>query len=189
MKLSKEQWAFARVYSFIDGGHTQDDDLRKNSRYSIMFEKARLMYGPFPRKPYDPSKPISPINMASGGEIPKKAMKSPRSPPRSPPRPAPRSVPGPPARPPPRPRTDGNPQGPEGKPDSSKNLNTEYAVGGTVHHGPVLRKPYNHRMIGMTSFEHGMIPKGMKYYNESINISGAGFNQGGYFPGAEHQVI
>jgi len=112
------------------------------------------------------------------------------SPPRSPPRPAsPKPSPKRPARPPPRPRTDGNPQGPEGKPNSSKNLNTEYAVGGTVHHGPVLRKPYNHRMIGMTSFEYGMIPKGVKYYNDSINISRAGFNQGGYFPGADHQVI
>ena len=117
---------------------------------------------------------------ADGGEIPKKAMKSPRSPPR----PAPRSVPAPPARPPPRPRTSGNPQEPEGKPASGKNLNAEYAVGGTV-----LRRPYNHRMVGMTSFEHGMIPKGIKFYNDSINISGAGFNQGGYFPGAEHQVI
>lgn len=27
-KLSKEQWAFARTYSYLVKGHTQDDDLR-----------------------------------------------------------------------------------------------------------------------------------------------------------------
>lgn len=155
-----------------------------------MFEKARLMYGPFPTKPYDPSKPISAFNLASGGEIPKKAMKSPRSPPRSPPRPAPRSVPGPPARPPPRPRTDGNPQGPEGKPDSSKNLNTEYAVGGTVSEGILLRRPYYHCMAGMTSFEHGMGRyRGIMYNPTNQNFAQATFVQGGYFPDADHRLI
>lgn len=29
MKLSKEQWAMARVYSFIDGNPKHDNDLRK----------------------------------------------------------------------------------------------------------------------------------------------------------------
>ena len=29
-KLSKEQWAYARVYSFIDGNPKHDNDLRKN---------------------------------------------------------------------------------------------------------------------------------------------------------------
>jgi hypothetical protein len=29
MKLSKEQWAFARVYSFLDGNPKHDVDLRK----------------------------------------------------------------------------------------------------------------------------------------------------------------
>jgi hypothetical protein len=29
-KLSKEQWAIARVYSFIDGNPKHDNDLRKN---------------------------------------------------------------------------------------------------------------------------------------------------------------
>jgi len=28
-KLSKEQWAFARVYSFLDGNPKHDNDLRK----------------------------------------------------------------------------------------------------------------------------------------------------------------
>lgn len=28
MKLSKEQWAMARVYSFLDGNKTHDNDLR-----------------------------------------------------------------------------------------------------------------------------------------------------------------
>ncbi len=30
-KLSKEQWAMARVYSFLDGNPKHDNDLRKNS--------------------------------------------------------------------------------------------------------------------------------------------------------------
>jgi len=30
MKLSKEQWAMARVYSFLDGNPKHDNDLRKN---------------------------------------------------------------------------------------------------------------------------------------------------------------
>jgi hypothetical protein len=29
-KLSKEQWAMARVYSFLDGNPAHDNDLRKN---------------------------------------------------------------------------------------------------------------------------------------------------------------
>jgi hypothetical protein len=29
-KLSKEQWAMARVYSFLDGNPKHDNDLRKN---------------------------------------------------------------------------------------------------------------------------------------------------------------
>ena len=33
-KLSKEQWAYARVYSFIDRGHTQDNDLRRKIKDS-----------------------------------------------------------------------------------------------------------------------------------------------------------
>jgi len=28
MKLSKEQWAYARVYSFLDGNPKHDNDLR-----------------------------------------------------------------------------------------------------------------------------------------------------------------
>ena len=149
-----------------------------------MFEKARLMYGPVPSK-YDPSKPISLFNMASGGEIPKKAMKSPRSPPR----PAPRSVPAPPARPPPRPRTSGNPQEPEGKAASSKNLNAEYAVGGTVSEGLMLRKPTSHSMAGVTSFMPHY--KGMSHsFNPSNqNFAQATFAQGGYFPQADHRLI
>jgi len=153
MKLSKEQWAYARVYSFIDGGHTQDDDLRKNSRYNIMEQKG--------------------------------------SPPRSPPRPAsPKPSPKRPARPPPRPRTSGNIQEPEGKPDSSKNLNTEYAVGGTVSEGILLRRPYYHCMAGMTSFEHGMGRyRGIMYNPTNQNFAQATFVQGGYFPEADHRLI
>ena len=115
------------------------------------------------------------------------------SPPRSPPRPHQRphqrpATPPPPARPGPRARTSGNPQQPEGKPASGKNLNAEYAVGGIVVQ-PTLRRPYNHRMIRLQSFEYGKIKPRIYYYNDSINISGATFNQGGYFPGADHQVI
>ena len=29
-KLSKEQWAYARVYSFLDGNPKHDEDLRRN---------------------------------------------------------------------------------------------------------------------------------------------------------------
>ena len=29
-KLSKERWAYARVYSFLDGNKSHDNDLRKN---------------------------------------------------------------------------------------------------------------------------------------------------------------
>jgi len=61
------------------------------------------------------------------------------------------------------------------------------AVGGEV--GPILRRPYNHRMARITSFEHGMINKKVRYYNDSNNVSYAAFNQGGHFPGAVHQVI
>lgn len=31
-KLSKEQWAMARVYSFLDGNPSHDNDLRKNKK-------------------------------------------------------------------------------------------------------------------------------------------------------------
>jgi len=34
MKLSKEQWAMARVYSFLDGNPKHDNDLRKNKNDS-----------------------------------------------------------------------------------------------------------------------------------------------------------
>ena len=30
MKLSKEQWAYARVYSFLDGNPKHDNDLRRS---------------------------------------------------------------------------------------------------------------------------------------------------------------
>ena len=60
MKLSKEQWAYARVYSFIDGGHTQDDDLRKNSRYNIMKPLGIKTPPRVPRPPKTPSPPSSP---------------------------------------------------------------------------------------------------------------------------------
>jgi len=30
MKLSKEQWAMARIYSYLDGNPKHDTDLRKN---------------------------------------------------------------------------------------------------------------------------------------------------------------
>lgn len=126
--------------------------------------------------------------MASGGEIPKKAMKSHSSPPRPPPR----SVPAPPARPPPRPRTSGNLQEPEGRPDSSRKLNM--AVGGTVSEGILLRRPYNHCMAGMTAFEHGMghykgMSHSVRYNPTNQNFAQASFVQGGYFPMADHRLI
>jgi len=31
MKLSKEQWAYARVYSFLDGNPKHDNDLRRHA--------------------------------------------------------------------------------------------------------------------------------------------------------------
>lgn len=34
-KLSKEQWAYARVFSFLDGNPKHDNDLRKNIRKNI----------------------------------------------------------------------------------------------------------------------------------------------------------
>lgn len=34
MKLSKEQWAMARVYSFLDGNPKHDGDLRRKTRRS-----------------------------------------------------------------------------------------------------------------------------------------------------------
>lgn len=116
------------------------------------------------------------------------------SPPRSPPRPhqrphqRPHTPPAPPVRPGPKPRTSGNPNEPEGKPASGKNLNAEYAVGGTVEHSATLRRPYNHRMIRLQSFEYGKI-KPRKITDASVNISNATFFQGGYFPGAEHAEI
>jgi hypothetical protein len=156
MKLSKEQWAFARVYSFIDGGHTQDDDLRKNSRSNIMRAPP-----PPPRKPMAESrdKPSSARNL-------KKVLKKEET----------------------NQQKDEREKAERGR-DPGTPPRGGYAVGGTVHHGPILRRPHNHRMIGMTSFEHGMINKKVRYYNDSNNVSYAAFNQGGYFPGAEHQVI
>jgi len=34
-KLSKEQWAMARVYSFLDGNPKHDDDLRRGKHFAV----------------------------------------------------------------------------------------------------------------------------------------------------------
>lgn len=66
-----------------------------------------------------------------------------------------------------------------------------YAKGGTVQTGPTLRRPYNHRMIGMTSFEHGKIKPGQVGFidDSSPKFAQASFYQGGYFVRADHQLI
>jgi hypothetical protein len=138
MKLSKEQWAYARVYSFIDGGHTQDDDLRKNSRSSIMLGDGP----PFPSKAFAAAQARHP---PPAGVI--------------------------------------NPYTTMG-----------YAVGGTVSEGILLRRPYNHRMAGMTAFEHGMghykgMSHSVRYNPTNQNFAQATFVQGGYFPQADHRLI
>lgn len=64
------------------------------------------------------------------------------------------------------------------------------AVGGIVH-GPTIRRPHNHRMIGIQSFEHGKIKAGQVGFidDSSPKFAQATFYQGGYFAGADHQLI
>lgn len=63
------------------------------------------------------------------------------------------------------------------------------AVGGVVH-GPI-RRPHNHRMIGIQSFEHGKIKPGKVGFidDSSPNFARPSFYQGGYFARADHQLI
>jgi hypothetical protein len=63
------------------------------------------------------------------------------------------------------------------------------AVGGTV--GPTIRRPHNHRMIGIQSFEYGKIKAGQVGFidDASPKFAQATFYQGGYFAGADHQLI
>jgi hypothetical protein len=68
------------------------------------------------------------------------------------------------------------------------------AVGGTVSEGILLRRPYNHRMAGMTAFEHGMghykgMSHSIRYNPTNQNFAQATFVQGGYFPMADHRLI
>lgn len=69
-------------------------------------------------------------------------------------------------------------------------LNIKHMATGGIVVQPVLRRPYNHRMIGVTSFTHGM-GKQSKMFNDvaSPNFAQATFAQGGYFAGADHVLI